>query len=74
MASYKEAVAWIAANDGAGDTPLDMEYPEALDNVRSMISVGLVADLWGLDATAVAADVLKQRGHRKPRARITTAL
>lgn len=74
MASYKEAVAWIASNDGAGDTPEGMDYAAAHDDVRSMISVCLVADVWGKIQDEVAVDVLKVRGFKKPRTFTTAAL
>ncbi len=74
MASYKDAVFWIAANDGAGDTPDGMEYPAAHDEVRGMISVCLVADVWGKVQDEVAVDVLRQRGFKKPRSFTTVAM
>jgi len=74
MASYKEAVAWIAANDGAGDTREGMDYAAAHGDVRCMISVYLVADVWGKVQDEVAIDVLRERGFKKPRAFTTAAL
>ena len=55
-ASYKEAIAWIAVNDGSGDTEwLDLEH------VRYMLTVALVADLFGKDSEDVAKAVIKYR-------------
>jgi hypothetical protein len=56
MARYKDVVAWIAYND----EPEWIEY-EQLPDIASMISVALVADLWGKDVHDVARDVLLQR-------------
>lgn len=54
--SYRVAVQWIADNDGAGDDErLDVEY------VSEMVTVALVADLFGVDTARVAQDVVKQR-------------
>lgn len=58
---------WIAANDAAGDTPEGMDYAEAHSIVYSMISLCLVADLWQKGQGAVAIDVLRRRGFKKPR-------
>ena len=55
-ASYREAVAWIAYNDDPGSS--DSRDAEA---VRGMISVGLVADIFGVDSERVAADVVRIR-------------
>lgn len=67
MASYREAVQWIAHNDGAGDTPATMTWAEAFDAVDGLVTVCLVADVFSKDQETVAADVLRARGFRKPR-------
>lgn len=55
-ASYREAVAWIALND-------ETCGPEAQDpkEVETLISVALVADIFGVDVQKVAADVVRYR-------------
>ena len=55
-ASYREAIAFIAANDEAGN-------PGALDveEVATLLTVALVADLWRKDEETVAADVVRYR-------------
>lgn len=50
MASYKEAVRWIADNDN--DSEKDVE------NVDGTISVLLIADLFGKESRKVAEDVV----------------
>lgn len=53
-ASYRHAVQWIALNDD----------PETGDNeevIADQISVVLVADLFGVTCTKVAADVARER-------------
>lgn len=67
MASYKDAVDWIAAEDAAGDTPDGMDYATAFDRVDGNMTVVMVADLWGRDPKKVAADVLRVRGFNRPR-------
>jgi hypothetical protein len=67
MASYKDAVQWIAINDGAGDTPGWMKWDDALPAVDGLVTVCLVADVFDRDQDQVAADVLRARGFRKPR-------
>ena len=67
MAIYREAVQWIADNDSAGDTPATMTWAEAFAGVDGLVSVCLVADVFGKDQDTVAADVLRARGFRKPR-------
>lgn len=69
MATYKDAVEWIAVNDAAGDTPEGMEWDEAEQVVRCLTTVCLVADVFGKDQDAVSTDVLKVRGFRKPRSK-----
>lgn len=53
MASIKEAIRWIADNDESGE--LDIEVMETL------ISVLLVADLFGKTPTEIATRVVKVR-------------
>ena len=53
MASLKKAIAWIADNDETGE--LDIEVMETL------ISVLLVADLFGKTPTEIATRVVKVR-------------
>ena len=67
MASYRIAVEWIALNDGAGDTPNGMAWSAAHDDVSGLVTVCLVADVFGKDQDLVADDVLRARGFRKPR-------
>lgn len=67
MASYAQAVQWIALNDSPADTPTGMEAEAAFDSVRNLLSVCLVADVWGIDQQQVAIDVLKARGIKVPR-------
>ena len=56
-ASYKDAVAWIAENDGAGDDEwLDLEH------VSNMVTVCLVKDLFKKDALDVAKAIVRYRG------------
>lgn len=54
--SYRESVAWIGENDSAGDD-------EALDPVWvvGLVTVGFVADMFGVEQEKVAADVVKYR-------------
>lgn len=73
MATYRDAIEWIAANDGAGDTPDGMEWSAALDLVAGQVTVCLVADVFNKDQAVVAADVLRARGFRKPRAAAAAA-
>lgn len=53
---YREAVAWVALNDNAGDR-------EAYDvqSLHGYVTVGMVADLFGRDQLKVAYDVVKYR-------------
>lgn len=55
-ASYREAIAWIALNDSAGDS-------DALDPVRAseLVTAALVADLFGADESRVGADIVRYR-------------
>jgi hypothetical protein len=66
MARYRDAVQWIAANDGASDTK-DLAYPDALTLVSEQVTVVMVADIFGRSERKVGADVLRARGVRKPR-------
>lgn len=54
--SYKAAVAWLALNDGAGDD--DACDPEMVSGLTTVI---LVADLFGVESSKVARDVVKFR-------------
>lgn len=65
-ASYRHAVEWIAANDGAGDT-VGLGYEAALNDVRFLVTTALVADLFGKADEDVARDVLRRRGFCAPR-------
>lgn len=71
MATYKNAIHWIAHHDGAGDTPDDMAWQKALDQVDGLVTVCLVADVFGVEQRVVAEDVLRARGFRKPRRSMT---
>jgi hypothetical protein len=54
--SYRDAIAWIGENDSAGDdSALDPEM------VHSYVTVGFVADMFGVEQEKVAADVVKYR-------------
>lgn len=57
-ASYRHAVALIALNDGAGDGP---GYADNTKHVSGMVSVGIVADLFGVPTERLAADVVRYR-------------
>ena len=57
MPSYKKAVEWIATQDEPAE--------ENVGEVASLISVCLVADLWGKGETTVAVDVLAYRRKRR---------
>jgi hypothetical protein len=67
MASYKEAVQWIADEDAAGDTMPGMDFDAAFDAVDGNVTVVMVADLWRKDTWRVALDVLRARGFEAPR-------
>lgn len=69
MASYKDAVQWIALNDSAADTPEGMSWEEAFPGVDGLVTICMAADLFGKDQHTVAEDVLRARGFRKPRAK-----
>jgi len=68
MATYADAIRWIADNDGAGDTPTSMSWEEAHEIVYGQVTVCLVADVFQKDQHVIASDVLRQRGLRAPRA------
>lgn len=53
-ASYRAAVAWIAANDEAGSD-------DRLEAVSSYVTTLLIADIFGVDEARVGADVLRIR-------------
>ena len=54
--SYREAIAWIALNDDAGsDVACETTF------VKQMISVALVADLFGKTDLEVAQKVVQYR-------------
>ena len=55
-ASYRDAVAWIAYNDGEGDYDA-----RSVAYVQGMISTLLVADLFGVEPERVARDVVRLR-------------
>lgn len=59
MARIKEAIAWIAFNDNAGDDHAGNS--EAEYNVSGYVSTLLVADVWGKTPQYVAAAVMKIR-------------
>ena len=67
MASYKDAVKWIADEDAVGDTPKSMTFEQAFDAVDNILTVALVADVWGLQPQRLAVDVVKARGFTMPR-------
>ena len=52
-ASYREAVQWIAVNDEPGEKDVEV--------MQGMISVCLVADIFGADQAVVAKDVMRAR-------------
>lgn len=52
-AGYREAIAWVAANDDP--STVDPEL------VHGAVTVGFVADLFGVDQDQVVADVVKLR-------------
>jgi hypothetical protein len=60
---YRRAVEWIAAED----EPDEMHRP----TVAAMVSVALVADIFGKDADAVARSVIRRR-HFHPGKGVTT--
>lgn len=69
MAKYQEAVEWIAANDGWGDTPAGMPWATALEFVVGQVTVCMVSDVFSKNEQDVAAAVLRARGFVEPRGR-----
>lgn len=67
MATYKDSVRWIAENDGAGDTPDTLTWDEAFNVTDGLVTIVMVADIFGKVAQDVTVDVLRARGFRKPR-------
>lgn len=65
MARYEHAIDWIAQNDGAGDTH-GQPYEAAYAVVYDMVTVAMVADVFGKKQHRVALDVMRARGFRKP--------
>lgn len=55
--NYANAVAWIGAND----EPSFCSLEDDIETVATMISVALVADLWGYRPERVARDVINWR-------------
>lgn len=54
--SYRDAIAWVAQNDDPAVTDPEL--------VHAAVTVGFVADLFGVDQEKVAADVVKFREKR----------
>lgn len=54
--SYREAIAWVAQNDDASVTDPEL--------VHAAVTVGFVADLFGVEQKKVTADVIKFREKR----------
>jgi hypothetical protein len=59
--SYRDAVAWIGENDDGGTVD-----PEV---VHSYLTVGFVADMFGVDQEKVAADVVEYRQKKAAKGR-----
>jgi hypothetical protein len=55
-AGYRHAVQWIALNDGAGDRDAT-----DVNAMRSQITVLLIADLFEVESSKVAQDVVNYR-------------
>lgn len=53
-ASYKHAIAWIAANDSAGDDLSQQQCSE-------LVTAVLVADLFEVSSEKVGADIMRAR-------------
>lgn len=55
-ASYRDAVDWIAQNDGSGD-------PDALDPeaAAALTTATLIADIFGVPRDKVGADIVRRR-------------
>jgi hypothetical protein len=62
-ASYRAGVAWTARNVTIPAVTTDLLYHpmDAFDD-RGCVAVGLLAELFGLDALRVAGDVLREWG------------
>lgn len=52
--SYRFGVEWIALNDNAGNG-------DSAEDVAGYISTALLADLFGVDTSKVAADIMRVR-------------
>ena len=58
-ASYRAAVAWIAANDESGtDTPSN---PDAEASVACYVTTLLIADIFDVEPERIARDVMRAR-------------
>lgn len=57
-ASYRAGVRWIAVNDEPAEYDAEV--------VAALISVLLLADLFGVEPERVARDVLRERQRREP--------
>lgn len=55
-ASYREAIAWVALNDSAGED--DAQDPKACSE---LITAALVADIFGLSDEKVGRDIANYR-------------
>lgn len=53
-ASYKRAIAWIAANDSAGD---DLTQEDA----SALVTAALVAEMFEVDSDKVGRDIIRAR-------------
>jgi hypothetical protein len=67
MATYKEAIEWIALNDDAATEPFEVDYDEAYERVYGYISTALITDIFHKDQEIVTKDILKLRGYRIPK-------
>ncbi len=59
-ASYREAIAWIAVNDSAGD--LDANNP---NEVQHYVSAALISDIFKVDQLKVGQDIVVYRRQHK---------
>ena len=55
MASYKDAISWIAEVDDTEWT----EYPEDSASGTPSVTAHLVADVWGKSISLVRADIIR---------------
>jgi hypothetical protein len=63
---YKDAVEWIANNDGAGDAQVNIHtVHDAYETVKWQISTCMLVDISGKDQHDVAVDILLARGFSK---------